>query len=86
MGRNDRLEPLDDGFVAFHAENGERWKHKDMSESRTGEGYRVFISDRGEERRYAFGPKESHDATVLDLREQLAKSTPAPPAAPTARA
>jgi hypothetical protein len=77
MSRNDRLEPLDDGFVAFHDEKGARWKHKDMSESRTGEGYRVFISDRGEERRYAFGPKESHDATVLDLRDQLSKSTPA---------
>jgi hypothetical protein len=77
MGRNDRLEPLDDGFVAFHDEKGERWKHKDMSESRTGEGYRVFISDHGVERRYPFGPRESHDATILDLREQLAKSTSA---------
>jgi hypothetical protein len=78
MGRNDRLEPLDDGFVAFHDESGARWKHKDMSPARTGEGYRVFVSDRGEERRYAFGPRESHDATIIDLREQLAKATPAP--------
>ena len=78
MGRNDRLEPLDDGFVAFHDEKGERWKHKDMSAARTGEGYRVFVSDHGVERRYAFGAKESHDATIIDLREQLAQSTPVP--------
>jgi hypothetical protein len=37
----------------------------------------VFISDHGVERRYPFGPRESHDATILDLREQLAKSTSA---------
>jgi hypothetical protein len=83
MGRNDRFEPLDDGFVAFHDEKGERWKHKDMSEARTGEGYRLFVSDRGEERRYAFGPRESHDATILDLRDQLAKATSGPAAATT---
>jgi hypothetical protein len=76
MSHNDRLEPLDDGFVAFHTENGERWKHKDLEESRAGGGYRVFISDRGEERRYVFGPRESHDATIFDLRTQLAKATP----------
>jgi hypothetical protein len=83
MGRNDRLEPLPDGFVAFHTERGERWKHKDMEEEgRVGVGYRLFISDRGEERRYTFGPKEPHDATVLDLRDQLAKATPVGAGAP----
>jgi hypothetical protein len=80
---HDRLEQLDDGFVAFHDEKGVRWKHKDMTPGRTGEGYRVFISDHGEERRYTFGPKESHDATILDLRDQLAKATP-PTATPAA--
>ena len=80
MGRNDRLEPLPDGFVAFHTERGERWKHKDVAGAGAGTGYRLFVSDAGEERHYVFGPKESHDATILDLREQLAKATP--PAAP----
>jgi hypothetical protein len=73
---NNRLEPLADGFVAFHTERGERWRHKDMSPARTGPGYRVFVSDAGEERRYEFGANESHDATILDLRDQLARSKP----------
>ena len=73
---HDRLEPLADGFVAFHTERGERWRHKDMSEARTGPGYRVFVSDKGEERRYQFGEHESHDATILDLRDQLARAKP----------
>ena len=73
---NNKLEPVADGFVAFHTERGERWRHKDMSPARTGPGHRVFISERGEERRYEFGPKEVHDATLLDLREQLAKAQP----------
>ncbi len=77
MGRNDRLEPLADGFVAFHSERGERWKHKDVAGEGGGTGYRLFVSDRGEERRYTFGPRETHDATILDLREQLAKAAPA---------
>ena len=71
-----QLEHLPDGFIAFHAKDGQRWRHKDMTEGRVGQGYRVFISDRGEERRYEFGPKEVHDATLLDLREQLAKAKP----------
>ena len=71
-----RLEPLADGFVAFHTADGERWKHRDVEASRTGPGYRLFVSDRGEQRRYAFGPTEPHDATLLDLREQLARATP----------
>jgi hypothetical protein len=72
----DRLEPLGDGFVAFRTEKGERWKHRDVEEGRTGPGYRLFISDKGEERRYTFGPAEPHDATVFDLRDQLARATP----------
>ena len=73
---NNKLEPVADGFVAFHTERGDRWRHKDLSEARTGPGYRLFVSDSGEERRYEFGPHESHDATILDLREQLEKARP----------
>lgn len=72
---HDHLEPLADGFVAFHAADGTRWKHRDVESSRVGEGYRLFVSDRGEERRYTFGPGEPHDATLLDLREQLQRAT-----------
>ena len=75
MGK-DRLEPLPDGFIAFHSESGERWRHKDIEAAVTGPGYRVFISDRGEERRYTFGPHESHDATLFDLRRQLSLAKP----------
>ena len=71
-----QLEHLPDGFIAFHTKDGQRWRHKDVSEGRVGPGYRVFISDGGEERRYEFGPKEVHDATLLDLRDQLAKAKP----------
>ena len=73
---HSQLEHLPDGFIAFHAKDGRRWRHKDVSEGRVGPGYRVFISDTGEERRYEFGPKEVHDATLLDLRDQLAKAKP----------
>ena len=77
MPRNsDRLEPLEDGFVGFRTADGHRWKHKDIAESRVGPGYRLFVSDDGEERRYTFGRNEPHDATLLDLREQLGKATP----------
>ena len=75
---HDRLEALADGFVAFHTEQGERWRHKDMSPARTGPGYRLFVNDAGEERRYEFSEHESHDATILDLRDQLARAKPAP--------
>ena len=75
MGKKDRLEPLDDGFVAFHTESGQRWRHKDIEDAVTGPGYRLFLSDTGEERRYFFGPKEPHDATVHDLRRQLAAAS-----------
>ena len=68
---HERLEPLPDGFVGFRAANGERWKHRDVATSRTGPGYRLFVSETGEQRRYVFGPHEPHDATLLDLREQL---------------
>ena len=70
----DRLEPLPDGYVGFRAANGERWKHKDVEVGRTGPGYRLFVSETGEQRRYAFGPSEPHDATLLDLREQLIRA------------
>ena len=73
---HNRLEPVADGFVAFYTEHGERWRHKDMSEARTGPGYRLFVSDKGEERRYEFGEHESHDATILDLRDQLSRAKP----------
>ena len=73
---HDHLEPLADGFVAFHAADGTRWKHWDVESARVGEGYRLFVSDGGEERRYTFGPGEPHDATLLDLREQLQRATP----------
>ena len=76
---NDRLESLADGFVGFHTTAGERWKHRDVEASRIGPGYRLFVSDRGEQRRYTFGPSEPHDATVLDLREQLARAAPFDP-------
>ena len=72
-----QLEHLPDGFIAFHTKDGQRWRHKDLSDSRVGPGYRVFVSDSGEERRYEFGAKEPHDATLLDLRDQLAKAKPA---------
>jgi hypothetical protein len=82
MKSRDKLEPLPDGFVAFHAADGKRWRHKDVEDGRAGgTGYRLFISEDGEERRYVFGPRESHDATILDLREQLARAQPAGPAA-----
>ena len=74
MRDKDRLEPLPDGFVAFRTEAGERWRHKDIGDARVGGGYRLFLSEAGEERRYVFGPTESHDATLLDLREQLARA------------
>ena len=60
MAKGDRLEPLPDGSVAFRTEGGERWRHKDIEDARVGGGYRLFISDTGEERRYVFGPTESH--------------------------
>jgi hypothetical protein len=71
---HDRLEPLPDGFVGFRAANGGRWKHRDVEAGRTGPGYRLFVSESGEQRRYVFGPSEPHDATLLDLREQLARA------------
>jgi len=74
---HDRLEPLPDGFVGFRAANGERWKHKDVEAGPTGPGYRLFVSESGEQRRYLFRPAEPHDATLLDLREQLSSAKPA---------
>jgi hypothetical protein len=83
---HDHLEPLADGFVAFHTKSGDRWKHRTVGESRVGLGYRLFVSDRGEQRRYDFGPAEPHDATLLDLREQLERSTPVHTTGETSRA
>ena len=74
MADNDRLERLDDGSIAFRAADGKRWRHRDVESSRTGPGYRLFISENGEQRRCTFGPNESHDTTLLDLREQLARA------------
>lgn len=76
MSSKNRLEPMADGFVGFYAESGEHWRHKDVEASKTDGGYRVFISDKGEERRYTFGPKETRDATIFDLRQQLAAGKP----------
>ncbi|MGQ0646918.1 MAG: hypothetical protein ACT4P7_05075 [Gemmatimonadaceae bacterium] len=85
MAHQDRLEPLADGFVAFRTASGERWKHRDIEEEgRVGKGYRVFVSDGGEQRRYSFGPGEPHDATLFDLREQLSRATPVEVARPPA--
>ena len=75
MPNKNKLEPLGDGFIAFHAESGERWKHKDVADpGAPGGHHRLFISDRGEERRYVFGRREPRDATIHDLRDQLARA------------
>ena len=76
MNKRDKLEPLADGWVGFHTESGDHWKHKDVTE--TGPAgtahYRLFVSDKGEQRRYTFAPKDPRDSTVWDLREQLRRS------------
>ena len=76
MNKRDKLEPLADGWVGFHTESGDHWKHKDVSE--TGPAgtvhYRLFVADKGEQRRYTFAPKDPRDSTVWDLREQLRRS------------
>jgi hypothetical protein len=77
MNKRDKLEPMADGWVAFHTESGDRWKHKDFTDS--GEAgttvhYRSFVSDRGEQKRYTFAAKDARDSTVWDLREQLRRS------------
>ena len=80
MNKRDKLEPLADGWVGFHTESGEHWKHKDFTETAP-EGtrhYRLFVPDRGEQRRYNFAPKDPRDSTVWDLREQLRKAEAAP--------
>lgn len=74
MADRNRLELLPHGFIAFRTESGERWKHKDMEQARVGGGYRLFVSDTGEERQYVFDPDEPHDATLDDLRKQLARA------------
>lgn len=77
MNKRDKLEPLADGWVAFHTESGDRWKHKDSAEtgaSGTTVHYRLFVSDKGEQKRYTFAPKDARDSTVWDLREQLRRS------------
>ena len=70
------LEPLEDGFTAFTTADGERWKHRDVEDSRVGPGYRLFVNERGEQRRCDFGPNEPHDVTLTDLREQLKRAKP----------
>ena len=77
MSKRDKLEPMPDGWVAFHTESGQRWKHKDVTENApTGAPvhYRLFVADAGEQRRYTFAPKDARDSTVWDLREQLRRS------------
>jgi hypothetical protein len=81
MPHRDKLEPVADGFIAFHTESGERWRHKDVTYTPQGREpgiCRLFVSDKGEERRYVFGPKDPRDATIADLREQLKKAEPVP--------
>ena len=77
MSKRDKLEPLADGWVGFHTESGEHWKHKDFSENAptgTAVHYRSFMSDKGEQKRYTFAPKDARDSTVWDLREQLRRA------------
>jgi hypothetical protein len=77
MSKRDKLEPLADGWVGFHTESGDHWKHKDFTEtSATGTTvhYRLFVPDRGDQKRYTFAPKDSRDSTVWDLREQLRRA------------
>jgi hypothetical protein len=81
MSKRDKLEPMPEGWVAFHTESGQRWKHKDFSETSATAAavhYRLFVSDSGEQRRYGFAPKDTRDSTVWDLRDQLRRSEPAP--------
>ncbi|HUQ82490.1 MAG TPA: hypothetical protein VM076_15180 [Gemmatimonadaceae bacterium] len=76
MSKRDKLEPLADGWVGFHTESGDHWKHRDVNEAGSAgtAHYRVFVSDRGEQRRYSFSRKDPRDSTVWDLREQLRRS------------
>lgn len=79
MSKRDKLEPLADGWVAFHTDAGARWKHKDFTEGEPAGStvhYRLFVSDTGEQRRYTFAPKDPRDSTVWDLREQHRRSEP----------
>jgi hypothetical protein len=82
MGDRNKLEHLEDGSIAFHDEGGRRWRHRDVAEAVTGPGYRLFAADDGEERRYHFSEKESHDSTIHDLRDQLQRAQSADAAAP----
>jgi hypothetical protein len=86
MSKRDKLEPMPDGWVAFHTESGQRWKHKDFTESAatgTTVQYRLFVADGGEQRRYTFAPKDARDSTVWDLRDQLGRSDAVPAGAGT---
>jgi len=77
MNKRDKLEPLAEGWVGFHTESGEHWKHKDFTESGatgTTVNYRLFVPDRGDQKRYTFAPKDPRDSTVWDLREQLRRA------------
>jgi hypothetical protein len=85
MNKRDKLEPLADGWVAFYTESGERWRHKDFTESEATAPthYRLFANDRGEQRRYTFALNDPRDSTVWDLREQLRRSEASPAGAST---
>jgi hypothetical protein len=77
MSQRDKLEPVADGWVGYHTESGDHWKHKDLTEvSATGTPthYRLFVPDRGDQKRYTFGAKDPRDSTVWDLREQLRRA------------
>jgi hypothetical protein len=79
MNKRDKIEPLADGWVGFHAESGDHWKHKDFNEAAADGAsihYRLFVPDRGDQRRYTFAPKDPRDSTVWDLREQLRRADP----------
>lgn len=79
MNKRDKLEPLPEGWVGFYTESGEHWKHKDSAETPapgTTVHYRLFVPDRGDQKRYTFAPKDSRDSTVWDLREQLRRADP----------
>jgi hypothetical protein len=83
MGDRNKLEHLDDGTIAFHAEDGQRWRHRVVARAGNAPAYRHFVSDTGDERHYVFGERESFDATIHDLRDQLGKSAAAAhPSAP----
>jgi hypothetical protein len=81
MSKRDKLEPLADGWVAFHTESGDRWKHKDFTENAptgTTAHYRSFVSDKGEQKRYTFAPKDARDSPFWDCASSCGDPSPSP--------